>query len=159
MTAVGWLIFRSVWNHDTRSGAERGLGQIPCRGRSVPSFTEGRISPANCLQTSPANPVLTLSWRTVSSAYCNEITVRILCHLSCLLTDNGHVHTSIWSCQKPADIARLLVESDRENFARPLEEWQTSSTGSSRLCFLSLLFELVRNHSMEHVYFKGKAKT
>jgi SAM-dependent methyltransferase len=84
-------------------------------------------------------------------------TLRVLSHLSTLLTEDGNVHILDLVLPARRCLARMMAEWDRGEFPRPLEEWRQIFYGSfepvvfepfsvTRLgaCFLSM------------VYFKGR---
>ena len=86
-------------------------------------------------------------------------TVRILDHLSTLLSDDGHVHILDLVLPARISVARGLARADRGDFPRPLDEWRELFTHA----FEPVVFEpyplgVAGLTLWEMVYFKGRAR-
>lgn len=84
---------------------------------------------------------------------------RILGQLTKQLTDDGHIHILDLRLPDQASIARSLALSDRGDFPRSLEDWESLFNRH----FETVVFEpypvsVGGVHLWEMVYFKGKAK-
>lgn len=85
--------------------------------------------------------------------------LRILDHLSTLLTEDGHVHILDHVLPERSSTARFLARVDRGKFPRPKREWLELVTG----VFEPAVIEPYRLTTLgvtlwNQVYFKGRAK-
>jgi SAM-dependent methyltransferase len=84
---------------------------------------------------------------------------KILRQLGRQLTDHGHVHVLELVMPAKKGLPRLLARSDRGDYPRPLDEWQSLFTDA----FEPVVFEPYAVGRLgitffEMVYFKGRAK-
>lgn len=86
-------------------------------------------------------------------------TVRLLEHLSGLLTDDGRVHVLELVLPESASVARFLARHDRGHFARPLDRWSSLLGGVLEPVLIEPYGVGVPGVTLWNmVYFMGRAK-
>jgi SAM-dependent methyltransferase len=84
---------------------------------------------------------------------------RILCHLSTLLAEDGHVHILDLVLPERRSIARLLAHLDRGEFPRPVKEWLDIVTSIfNPVVFQPYTLTAFGVTLWNMVYFKGKVR-